>query len=165
MKQGSNIQNFLVPDSSHYSSHSMRSFSKYPVVIVATFFLLFISGYKKNELKDSSQKNDMAGSAPRQWSKIRWVPFKGSFKAMVEMTQAGTDADPMQKDDLTGMREETGIRRASIDTYTEGGMSIHFPANVTYTGTFTAANGDKIFKTGNVYVQVKMYTKLFIYLF
>ena len=77
--------------------------------------------------------------------------------------QAATYRDPMQKD-LTAMVVETRMCIGSIDTFTKGDISIHFPSNVIYTATFTAVNGDKIFKTDYGYAQVKKYTKVFIYL-
>jgi hypothetical protein len=162
MKQGLNALNSLVPGSNYYSKNSKSSFSTYLLFFMAAFFLLFISGYKKNEPRHSCLKCDMVGNMSSQGSKIRWIPYKGSFKAMDEMTQVGKDAEAIQKDQLIGMDDERSISRYSIEII-ERDISRHFPGNFTYK-TFTAANGDEIFETGYGFIQVKKHTKFFIYL-
>jgi len=160
MKQGSDAQNTVAPGSGHYSNNSKGFILRYIVVFLPVLFLLFITGYKKNEPQHSSPHSNIAGSAAGPGSKIRWVAFKGSFKAIDEMTQAGTNADPRQTDPLAGRV----IFRASIEIYTGGDIYLHIPANLTSAATFTTASGDKIVGTGFGYVQVKKFTKVFIYL-
>jgi hypothetical protein len=162
MKQGLNAQNSLDPRPCYYLNNSIGSISVCLVIFLIAFFLLFFTGYKKNELQDISQRNDNAGSAPRQERKISWVPFKGSFKAMDEL-QIATYYDPLQNDHLTVSRKEKR-KRSTLDSFAEGDIFIHFPSNVTYTATFSDVNGGKIFKTVYGYVQVKNYTKVVIYL-
>jgi hypothetical protein len=153
MKQMSNRQNFLVPDSVQYSIFFKLSFTRHLSVLLPAFLLLLLAGCKKNELPDSSQNTDITSSTLRHGGKTRCVPFKASFVTMDEMTQAGTDANPIQKDHLTGTGQGTGIGKASIEVFAEGDITLPFPALVTSTAIFTAANGDKIFDTGFGYVQ------------
>ena len=114
---------------------------------------MLIASCKKNELQDSSLKNDISSNAQKSERKTRCVPFKASFNTIDEMTQAATDENPIQKDHLTGIGEGTGIGRASIDILAEGDVTLPFPALITSTATFTAANGDKIFETSEGYLQ------------
>ena len=153
MKQMSNRQNFLVPDSVQYSIFLKLSFTRYLSVLLPAFLLLLLAGCKKNELPDSSQNTDITSSTLRHGGKTRCVPFKASFVTMDEMTQAGTDANPIQKDHLTGTGQGTGMGKASIEVFAEGDITLPFPALVTSTAIFTAANGDKIFETGEGYLQ------------
>jgi hypothetical protein len=41
---------------------------------------------------------------------------------------------------------KTGIGRASIEVFKEGDITLPFPELITSRATFTAANGDKIFR-------------------
>ncbi|SHF13346.1 hypothetical protein [Flavisolibacter ginsengisoli] len=153
MKQMSNRQNSLLHVSATHSNFLKQSFSWYLTVLFPSLLLLLLAGCQKNALQDSSQKNDLTSSALRQEGKTRCVPFKASFVTMDEMTQAATDANPVQKDHLTGTGEGTGMGRASIDVLAEGDVTLPFPALVTSTVTFVAANGDKIFASNDGYLQ------------
>jgi len=143
-------QNYLIPGSAPYSIFTKLSFL---YVLLPAFLLLLLAGCQKNAVQDSSQKNDINSNALRQEGKTRCVPFKASFVTMDEMTQAATDDNPIQKDHLNGTGEGTGIGRASIEVFVEGDVTLPFPALITSRATFTAANGDKIFETGEGYLQ------------
>ena len=71
---------------------------------------------------------------------------------MDELTQLPTDANPIQKDFLTGTGKGTMIGNATEETYAEGDVTLPFPALVTSTTTFVAANGDKIFAKADGYL-------------
>jgi hypothetical protein len=153
MKQVSNTQNSVVPGFTYYSIVSKLLFSKYPFVFLPALFLMLLTGCQKNYLTESNQKDQMNSSALKQEGKTKCYPFKASFTTMDEMTQAATDANPIQKDHLTGIGVGTGIGRASMEVFVEGDVTLPFPALITSTATFTAANGDKIFETGEGYLQ------------
>ncbi len=151
MKQESNAPNALVVSSTHYLS-KRRSF-KYLSIFLPAFLLLIISSCKKDAFQDSNQNSEISSNAQKSERKTRCVPFKANFITMDEMTQEGTDANPIQKDHLTGTGVGTEIGRASMEVFAEGDITLPFPALVTSTATYTAANGDKIFTTGWGYVQ------------
>lgn len=153
MKQVFNRQNVLVPGSSPSSVFSRVSISSCVFVFLPAFLLLLITGCQKNEVKDPAQKNDMSSTASRGKGKTNCVPFKASFITMDEMTQAATDANPIQKDHLTGTGEGTALGRASLEVFAEGDVTLPFPALITSSLTFIAANGDKLFETGEGYLQ------------
>jgi hypothetical protein len=153
MKQVSTFLNSLVPGRTKNTTISKLQASNLMLVILPALFCLIIIGCKKNDLKDSMQTNNLISNSLRKIDKTRCVPFKASFTTMDEMTQAGTDTNPIQKDHLTGTGVGTGIGKASIEVFAEGDITLPFPALVTSTATFTAANGDKIFETSEGYVQ------------
>jgi hypothetical protein len=153
MKQMSNRQNSLLHVSARHSNFSKLSFSWFLTVFLPSLLLLLLAGCQKNAMQENSQKNDLTSSALRQEGKTRCVPFKASFVTMDEMTQAATDANPVQKDHLTGTGEGTGMGRTTIEVFAEGDVTLPFPALITSTLTFTTANGDKIFETGIGYLQ------------
>src|SRR6476469_7361411 len=126
MKQMSNRQNSLVHASAPHTNFSKLSFCWYLTVLLPSLLLLLLSGCQKNALQDSSQKNDLTSSVLRQEGKSRCVPFKASFVTMDEMTQAATDANPVQKDHLTGTGEGTGMGRTTIEVFAEGDVTLPF---------------------------------------
>ena len=153
MKQVSKTRNSSVPGSIHYSMLLKRSFPKYLFVFLFAFIIMYSTSCKKNELQDNSQNHEMISSDAKKAGNTRCVPFKASFTTFDEMTQAGTDENPIQKDHLTGTGVGTEIGRASIEVFAEGDITLPFPALVTSIATYTAANGDKIFTTGWGYVE------------
>jgi hypothetical protein len=141
MKQVSNvIKSFVLSSSRHHSIPQRKAFSKYLFVLLLAGIALFISSCQKDELLNSSQKQD---------HKNKCVPFKANFTTIDELTQPATDDNPIQKDRITGTGEGTHIGKATIEVFAEGDITLPFPALVTSTGTFTAANGDKIFFAGS----------------
>jgi hypothetical protein len=151
MKQVSNAPNSLVVSSTHYSSK--HRFFKYLSIFLPAFLLFIISSCKKDAFQDGNQNSEISSNAQKSDRKLKTVPFKASFITMDEMTQAASDANPIQKDHLTGTGVGTEIGRASIEVFVEGDVTLPFPALVTSTATFTAANGDKIFERGEGYLQ------------
>lgn len=134
MNQVSTTKNSLVPNSPlHHSIYPPRSFSKYCLVLLLAAITMFITSCKKEEKK--------------------CVPFKAAFTTIDTITQEGTTHNPIQKDHITGTGKGTPIGRATIDVYAEGDITLPFPALVTSTATFTAANGDKIYSTAIGYVN------------
>jgi len=152
MKQVSNFQHSSVPDSIHYSMLPKRAFSKSLFVFLSAFIIMCATGCKKNELQNANQNSQITSNAQRSGN-TRCAPFKASFITMDEMTQAATETNPIQKDHLTGTGMGTQIGSASIEVFVEGDVSLPFPALITSTATFTAANGDKIFERGEGYLQ------------
>ena len=151
MKQVSNARGSLVVSSIPYSTK--RRFFKYLSIFLPVFLLLIISSCKKTELQGGNESSLISSDAQKADKNVKTVPFKASFITMDEMTQEATDANPIQKDHLTGTGVGTEIGRASIEVFVEGDITLPFPALVTSTATFTAANGDKIFERGEGYLQ------------
>ena len=153
MKLVSKNQNPPVLNNANYSANSKQTSYSYLLFLLAAFLIMLITSCKKNDLQDSSQNSEMITSDAKKAGNTRCVPFKASFITADEMTQAATDENPIQKDHLTGTGEGTGIGRASIEVFVEGDVTLPFPALITSTATFTAANGDKIFERGEGFLQ------------
>ena len=164
MKHVSNIQSTLVLGSPRHSIIARTSFPKFPFVFFLSAITMFITSCQKDELQSNSQKQDLLSSSQKQnvltgsqkqEGKPKCVPFKASFSTIDELIGFGIPGNPnVQVDHLTGTGEGTHIGRATIDVHAEGDTTLPFPAPVTSTATFTAANGDKIFETGVGYVEV-----------
>lgn len=153
MKQASHIENAFRFNVTPYSNISKKLFPKYLLIFLPAILFMFLTGCKKNDLKESNQTDRMFSSSLKQESKTRCVPFKAGFTTIDEITQEATDANPVQKDHLTGTGIGTVIGRATEETFAEGDITLPFPALVTSTTTFVAANGDKIFATNDGYLQ------------
>lgn len=93
MKQVSNAENFLIPNSClHHLICPPGSFSKYCLILLLAGITLLVSSCHK---EDHNCK--------------KTVPFKASFTTIDSITQAGTTDNPIQKDYLTGKGEGTPI--------------------------------------------------------
>jgi hypothetical protein len=151
MKKVSNAPNSLVVNATPHSSK--RRILKYLSFFLPAFLLLLISSCKKDSFQSGSLNSPISSNAQKSDRKLKTLPFKASFITMDEMTQAASDANPIQKDHLTGTGVGTQIGRASIEVFVEGDVTLPFPALITSTATFTAANGDKIFERGEGFLQ------------
>jgi hypothetical protein len=153
MKQVSIFLNSFIPGNTPIAIISKMSSTRFMLILFPLFIFLFITGCKKNELPGNSQNDDLQSSILKKEGKTTCVPFKASFTTMDEITQVPTDSNPIQKDHITGTGVGTGIGRSTVDTYAAGDITLPFPALVTSTTTFIAANGDKIFATNDGYLQ------------
>jgi hypothetical protein len=122
-------------------------------------FTLFLGSCQKESASDSSLNQSLISNSQqvnglgKQDVHKYTVPFKASFVTSDVITQEATADNPIQIDHLTGTGEGSFIGRSSVDIIASGDITLPFPALVTSTATYSAANGDKIFTTGNGYVE------------